>query len=192
MNNETITKSPSIKRSVQIRVENKPVINSPLPSSRSHLAPPTTIPVIQNLPIPSSSVQQDDLSDSSLVRSVAFIGDVSSESHENMNTKNNKLNNTPRPKLSLLTIPPPAPPSSLIVMNNNRKDPMVQSHISFTTMNSVQQQQNHPAIVTGSAIVVRQRSPTKQSWNKQRTKSNMTVTTNSSLPQSASKTRFVH
>jgi hypothetical protein len=178
---------------VQIRVENKPVINSSLPSTRSHFPPPTTIPVIQNLPIPSSSVQQDELSDSSLVRSVAFLGDMSSESHENINTKNNKSNNIQHSKSSLLLMPPPPPPSSLLVMNNNRKDPTVQSHTSFSTMNSLQQQQqNHPAAVTGSAVVVRQRSSIKQSWNKQRTKSNMTVTTNSSLPQSASKTRFVH
>ena len=170
---------------MQIRVENKPVINSSLTSSRSHFPPSTTIPVILNLPIPSSSsAQQDELSESSLVRSVAFLGDMSSESHEN---------NIQRSKSSLLPIPPPPPPSSLLLMNNNnRKDPMVQSHTSFSTMNSVQQQQNHPAAVTGSAVVVRQRSPIKQSWNKQRTKSNMTVTTNSSLPHSASKTWFVH
>jgi len=177
---------------VQSRVENKPVINSSLTSSRSHFPPPTTIPAILNPPIPSSSVQQDELSDSSLVRSVAFLGDMSSESHENINTKNNKSNNIQHSKSSLLLMPPPAPPSSLLVMNNNRKDPTVQSHTSFSTMNSLQQQQNHPATVTGSAVVVRQRSPIKQSWNKQRTKSNMTITTNSSLPQSASKTRFVH
>lgn len=77
--------------------------------------------------------------------------------------------------------------------NENRKDSTSQSHTSFSTMNSTQlqqqQQRNHPAVVTGSAIIVRQRSPTKQSWNKQRPKSNMTVTTNASSIHSATKTR---
>jgi hypothetical protein len=57
-------------------------------------------------------------------------------------------------------------------------------------MTSVQQQ-NYPGVVTGSALPVRQRSSTKQLWNKQRPKSNITVVTNPISPQLTTKTRFV-
>lgn len=77
-------------------------------------------------------------------------------------------------------------------MNNNpRKDSANVSTTSFSTMNSVQQKYQ-PSVVTGSALTVRQRSPTKHSWNRHRTKSNMTVITNPSSIQSARKTRFVN
>jgi len=169
-------------------------MNSSVPSSNSNRSAPTTIPVIPKLTINSSSAQQDELCDSSLVKSLAFLGDISGESHENLNTKNNKSNNSQSPKSSLLTLTPGPPPPSLLEMNdhnNNRQDPTVLSHSSFSTITSMQKQ-NQPAIVTGSAVIVRKRSPAKQSWTKQRTKSNMTVITNSSAPPSTTKTRFVH
>jgi hypothetical protein len=87
---------------------------------------------------------------------------------------------------------PGPPPPSLLFMNNNRKDPSVLSHTSLSAANSAQQQ-SRPAMITGSAVIVRQRSPTKQSWNRQRAKSSTALSTNSSSQQPLiAKPRSVH
>jgi hypothetical protein len=184
-------KSAPIKRAVQIRTENNPTTYSPVLKS---FPPITVTPVIPNPPITTPSTQQDELSDSVLVKSVTFLEETSNETHEDINTDKEKSNETPRPKSSLLMVPPAPPPPSLLAMNhsNHRKDPTALSHTSLSTMNSVQPQQNNPpAIVTGSAVIVRQRSPTKPSWSRQRPKSGTTtITTNSYLPQPSTKPRF--
>jgi hypothetical protein len=187
-NHETKTiKSAPIKRAVQIRTESNPTTYSPAPIN---FPPLTVTPVISNLPITLPSTQQDELSDSLLVKSVTFHEENPNETREDVNTNKDKSNEAPSPKSSVLTMPPAPPPPSLLVMN--RKDPNALSHTSFSTMNSIQQQENTPpAIVTGSAVVVRQRSPTKHLLNRQRIKSSGTTTTNSSLPQPPTKTRFV-
>jgi hypothetical protein len=186
----TITPKPSIsKRAVQIQIEN----NSPTPTVRFHRLPLTTTPIAPNPSMSSLSAHPDESSDFTLLKSVTFLEDIVNENHENINAKKNKFNITQSSQSSLLAVPPAPPPPSLLVMNNNdnRKDPNALSQTSYSTMNSVPQKKDHPTGVTGSAVIVRQRSPTKQSWNKQRTKSSTIMTIDSSAPQSPRKNRFV-
>ncbi|CAF2517530.1 unnamed protein product [Rotaria sp. Silwood2] len=191
-NNETITaKQSSTKRSVHIRTDNNAIINPPVSSSSPGLSPSKVIPILPNPTETSSSIQQEDLCDSSLIKSVTVIGDFSNEFHESINKRRSKSKLTQRPissKSSILTIPPP--PSLLVTNTNSRKDPNVLSNTSISTMGSSQQHKsNRSAIVTGSAVIVRQRSSSKLSRSRQRTNFDSTTTTISSLSQSTTKPR---
>ena len=190
-------KSAPLKRVVQIRAENNPRSYSP---TSKHFPSITVTPVIPNAPITTPSTQQEELSESALIKSVAFLDEVSNETTptEDTNTNKEKPSETSGVKSSLLTVPPAPPPPSLLTMNSNthRKDTTAQSHVSSSTTASVQAQQNNPpAVVTGSAVIVRQRSSARPTWSRQRPKSGVTVTTttgtNSSIPQTATKPRFV-
>ncbi|CAF0757198.1 unnamed protein product [Rotaria sordida] len=190
-NNEiTTAKSSSTKRSVQIRTSNNTIINHPVPSSNPSPCPPKVIPILPNPPQTSSSTQQEDLCDSSFIKSVTFLGDISNEAHESIHKKRSQSKITQRSKSSkssLLTIPPQ--PSLVVTNANNRKDPTVLSNTSFSTVSSSQQKSNRSATVTSSAVIVRQRSPTKLSRTRQRTNLDTTMTTVSSLSQSTTKPR---
>ncbi|CAF3502993.1 unnamed protein product [Rotaria sp. Silwood1] len=194
-NNETTTtttaKQSSTKRSVHIRTDNNTIINPSIPSSNLSLSTPKAIPIVPYPGETFSSTQQEDLCESSLVKSVTFLGDIPNELHETMIKKRIKSKINQRPissKSSLLTIPPPPP--LLVTNTNSRKDPTVQSNASLSTMASSQpQKSNRSAIVTGSSVIVRQRSPTKLSRARQRTNLDTTMTTFSSLSQSTTKPR---
>lgn len=186
-------KSAPVRRTRLIRTENQPLTDSPAPINN----PPLTVtPVLPNQTIISPKKQQEELVDSVLVKSVTFPDDISSE---NLNTDSNKINNSPRSKSSLLTIPStliPPLPSMLSLSSANRKDTSALSQTTFSTVNSVQPQSRKasPAVVTGSAVVVRPRSPGKLLRNRNRPKSTMTPTTmatTSSLAQSVRQLRFV-
>ncbi|CAF1468995.1 unnamed protein product [Rotaria sordida] len=180
-NNES--KQSPVKRTVQVRIDNNPMIvpSTPTGSTRSS-SPNCEISVDStsnlNTLVDSSLIRQDELNESSLIKKGTFLGDISIDSFEHNNTKNNKTNNEQRSisaKLSLSTIS--LPTSSLI---NNRKDPINISYSSFSTINSIQQQ-NPPHIVTGTAVTAHQRS---SSQHKQRPKSSVTMSTYSFPKQS--------
>ena len=193
----TTTKQPSIKRSVQIRIDNNTIINCPVISSHQNVSPPKPVHSVPNIPEKSSSVYQEDLRSLTLVESPTFLRNMSDEPHENTNKEQKKSNSIQRPvssKSSVLSMIPGAPPPSLLLMNDTRqKDSTILSTTSFSTMSSAQQKkQNRLAVVTGSAVIVRQRSIPKQSWSKKRTKSYTTLPKKSSIPQSTIKNRFVY
>jgi hypothetical protein len=139
-----------------------------------------------------SSARQDELNEPRLVKSVTFFSDNSIDSFEHSTTKGSKSNNGQRYILSksLLSTLPHVPPPSLLHMNN-RKDSTNLSHSSFSTINSVQQ--NQPHMITGTAATVCQRSSLKPTWCRQRTRSYMNgATTNTfSQQQSNIKNRFI-
>lgn len=153
-----------------------PVVGSMDPNS--HLIPPEN----------PSVTRQDEFNESSLVKSLTFLGDMSTDNVEHNNTKKSKSINGQRPISSLASLPPISP--STLAFINNRKDPLNMSYSSFTTGNSPQQQ-NQTHIVTGTAVNVCQRSPTKPAWHRQRIKSSMVVSTNSDSQQSNMKARLV-
>ncbi|CAF5033333.1 unnamed protein product, partial [Rotaria socialis] len=115
-----------------------------------------------------------DLCDSPLVKSVTFLGDIPSESHEILNKRKAKPKILQRPvssKPSLSTVP--LSPTLVVTNGNNRKDPIVQSNISISTMNSSQpQKSSRSSVLTGSQVLVRQRTPSKLSFSRQRSKLN--------------------
>lgn len=171
-----------------MRTENQSQLDSPAPINN----PPITVtPVIQNPASPKK--QQEELCESSLVKSVTFLEDISTD---NPNTESTKINNSPRSKSTLLTSSQAPPPSLLTVSSASRKDTSILSHTTFSTGNSVQPQVQKvaPAVVTGSAVIVRPRSPGKLLRNRYRPKSTATTTTTttlSSFAQLLKQPRFV-
>ena len=163
-----------------MRTENQSQLDSPAPINN----PPITVtPVIQHPASPKK--QQEDLCESSLVKSVTFLEDISTEKP---NIESTKVNNSPRSKSSLLTSSQAPPPSILTTSSANRKDTSILSHTTFSTGNSVQPQVQKapPAVVTGSAVIVRPRSSGKLLRNGNRPKSTattVTTTTTSSFAQ---------
>ncbi|CAM4797074.1 unnamed protein product [Rotaria magnacalcarata] len=184
-NDQTTTR----KRSVRIRTDNNTIINLPPPPTDTSPSLLKTIPMPPNSSDRSSSIQQDDLCDSPLVKSVTFLGDIPSESHEILNKRKAKpkiLQHPMSSKPSLSTVP--LSPTLVVTNGNNRKDPIVQSNISISTMNSSQaQKSSRSSVLTGSQVLVRQRTPSKLSFSRQRSKLNSSRTTISSLSQSTIK-----
>ncbi|CAF3480165.1 unnamed protein product [Rotaria socialis] len=173
------------KRSVRIRTDNNVIINLPPPPTDTSHSLLKAIPMPLNSSDKSSSTQQDDLCDSPLVKSVTFLGDIPSESHEILNKRKAKPKILQRPvssKPSLSTVP--LSPTLVVTNGNNRKDPIVQSNISISTMNSSQpQKSSRSSVLTGSQVLVRQRTPSKLSFSRQRSKLNSSRATISSLSQ---------
>ncbi|CAF2559580.1 unnamed protein product [Rotaria sp. Silwood2] len=192
ISNNEIKQSP-IKRTVQVRIDNNPMIVPSTPTGSTRSSSPNcrvSVSLTSNLNtfVNSSLIQQDEFNESSLIKKSSFLGDISNDSFEHNNIKTNKSTNDQRSisaKLPLTTLSTvPSATSSLI---NNRKDPINISYSSFSTINSIQQQ-NPPHVVTGTAVTAHQRSPSRY---KQRPKSSMTMSTNSFPKQSNIKARFV-
>ncbi|CAF4228280.1 unnamed protein product, partial [Adineta steineri] len=153
----------------------------PIPTLDPSLSSPVTIPTIPNLPEISSLTEQAELYDPPLVRSVTFLDDNFNELNDNTNTQNQrpKSSSTTTSSIPIILAPPP---SFLVPKNNQQQnEPSVSSE--------QQQQQNQPTVVTGSAVIVRHRSPIRQSWNRQRPRSNTTLSNNSSARQLSPKVR---
>lgn len=152
------------KRTVQVRLDHSPCASPEMISmpSNSHLIAPENSP---------SSIQHNEFNESVFARSVENIP-MDSLVHNHLKKSKSTIGQHPIPTLPFLTL-------SLL---NNRKDLMTSSHSSISTSTSFQQTKQ-PHIVTGTAILVRQRSQTKSALNKQRSKS--------SCQQSNLKTRFV-
>ncbi|CAF0754419.1 unnamed protein product [Adineta steineri] len=154
----------------------------PMATLNPSLSSPVTIPTIPNLPEMSSSTEQAELYDPPLVRSVTFLDDNFNELNDNTNTQNQrpKSSSTTTSSIPIILAPPPsflAPKT-----NKQQNEPSVSSQ-------QQQQQQNQPTVVTGSAAIVRHRSPIRQSWNRQRPRSNTTLSNNSSARQLSPKVR---
>ncbi|CAF3522386.1 unnamed protein product [Rotaria sp. Silwood1] len=190
-NNES--KQSPVKRTVQVRIDNNPMVLPSTPTGSTRSSSPTfriSVSSTSNLNtlVNSSLMRQDEFNESSIIKKGASLGDISIDSFENNNTKTNKATNDQRSlsaKLSLTTLSTlPSSTSSLI---NNRKDPINISYSSFSTINSIQQQ-NPPHVVTGTAVTAHQRSSSRP---KPRPKSSMTMSTNSFPQQSNIKARFV-
>jgi len=149
------------------------VCHNSSPSPRIALQPTTT---------KTGSSQQDELCDSSLVKSVSFFEETCPDT-----SKKSKVDlSQQHPKSSTVNIQPTAPPQT-----NVRKDSALTSHTSISTMGSVPTGKNNPpSVVTGSAVTVRPRSSSsKNSYGKQRTKSNLSIRNSSASPQSPTKIR---
>ncbi|CAF1249009.1 unnamed protein product [Rotaria sp. Silwood1] len=183
-NNES--KQSPVKRTVQVRIDNNPMVLPSTPTGSTRSSSPTfriSVSSTSNLNtlVNSSLMRQDEFNESSIIKKGASLGDISIDSFENNNTKTNKATNDQRSlsaKLSLTTLSTlPSSTSSLI---NNRKDPINISYSSFSTINSIQQQ-NPPHVVTGTAVTAHQRSSSRP---KPRPKSSMTMSTNSFPQQS--------
>jgi hypothetical protein len=156
---------PILKRTVQVRINNTPHSTSPSPEG-------IPLPSISDLTITenhASSSQQNEFNESSIMKSVGFADDISTDFHEHNYFKKSK------PISSIVPLPP-------VSLTNNRKDLMNTSLSSFSTVNSLQTS-NHSHIITGTAVMVRERSPTKSALLKHRTKSN--------AQQTNLKTRYV-
>jgi hypothetical protein len=150
------------KRIVQVRIDHYPTM-APSMSPSPDMIP---MPVNSDLSVSDNSAL---VNESTIIKS---IDDSLNESFEYNSVRRSKSAFGPH----VVTLPPI--PSSNISLMNNRKDPMNLSHSSFSTSNS-----NQPHIVTGSSVIVRQRSPTKSVLSKQRIKS--------TPHQTNIKTRFV-
>jgi hypothetical protein len=173
INNES--KQIPIKRTVQVRINNNPnIIHSTSPSPEG-----IPLPSISDLTITEnhvSSSQQNEFNESSIMKSLGFVEDISTDFHEYNNLKKNK-------PISSSIVPLPPVQSTAVSLINTRKDLTNVSFSSFSTANSLHPS-NHSHIITGTAVMVRERSPTKSPFLKQRTKS--------SVQQSNLKTRFVY
>ena len=151
------------KRTVEVRIDHPIIVPSISPRSDVNSLPVNSdISPSENAPL---------LNESTIVKS---IEDIPNEYFE-FNQLRRSKSTLGYPTVSSVVTLPPLPPSM-----GNRKDFMNLSHSSFSTLNS-----NQPHIVTGSAVIVRERSPTKSALNKQRIKS-----TSSHQPHNF-KTRFV-
>lgn len=140
---------------------------------------PSTSPLPDGTPIPSNcdlnlslSSRDSDYSDALLMNSIAFVDDISTDFHEQSHLKKSKS----FPGQHSTTKLPP------ITLFNNGKDVLNLSHSSFSIANSLQSP-NRPHVVTGTAVTVRERSPTKSALLKPRAKS--------CVQQTNLKTRFV-
>jgi len=172
------SKQTPLKRTVQVRIDNNPSIAHPTSPSPEgiFLSPHHNLITPENS---CSSSQHIELNESALLKNHAFIEDIPSDFYEHNFLRKSKSTVGQHPISTL----PPIPPSALSLINN-KKDLMSLSHSSFSTVNSLQQQQqNQPQIVTGTAVIVRERSPTKSALLKHRTKS--------CIQQTNLKTRFV-
>jgi hypothetical protein len=163
INNES--KQIPIKRTVEVRIDNNP---SPLP---------------EDIPISSNSgliTPENEFHESSVIKTVPFIEDISTDHHEDNHIKKSKSAIGQHPMSSFTALPPVS--SANFSLMNNRKDTINLSHSSFSTVNSLQQP-NRSHIVTGTAVIARDRSPTKLALLKQRRQS--------CSQQTNLKTRFV-
>ena len=137
-----------IKRTVQVRMDYHPIYVPSISPSSDMLV---NSDVSENPPL---------VNESTIIKT---IDDTPNESFEYTPIRRSKSAFVQPGISSIVTLPPL--PSSNFSLVNNRKDLLNLSHTSFSTSNS-----NQPHIVTGSAVIVRARSPTKSALNKQRIK----------------------
>ncbi|CAF1427447.1 unnamed protein product [Rotaria magnacalcarata] len=170
-----------VKRSVQVRIDNNPTIapSSPTASSRSS-SPEFRISISSNSNLntldTSSFMRQDEFNESTLNKRSSFFVDPSVDSVDHRNIKPRKATNDIQSlstKLSLITLH--SLPQSTTSLINSKKDPINTSYSSFSTVNSLEQQ-NPPHVLTGRAVTAHQRLPVQ---HKQRAKSSMTTSPNS-------------
>lgn len=185
----------SAKRSVRIRTDNNTIINLPSSPAEPSLSPTKSSAALPPNPSDkSSSTQQEDLCESSFVKSVSFFGDLPNDPTEIFHKRKPKVKVAQRPmssKPALATIPPPPP--FLVTNGSPRKDPAAQSNSSLGTVSSAQPQKlSRLSAHSGPHSILRESAPSKLSLSRQRVKLNTSTTTISPLAQHATgKTRFV-
>ncbi|CAF1089930.1 unnamed protein product [Adineta ricciae] len=155
-------------------------------SSIRHVSTPITIPTAPNLPESFSTIEQNELSDPPLVKSVTFLDDNLQESHETIDTSKERpmSSKSIASSSSLSNIPvnvTAPPPPSLMVMNKTQKD-----------LPSPRIASSRPPIVTGSAMPVRQRFYTRLSETRQCPKSNVTLNSRQLSPKHRPPSAYTH
>jgi hypothetical protein len=133
-----------IKRTVEVRIDHQPIIVPSISPTSDIISMPinSDLNLSENSPL---------INESTIIKSIEDIPNEFFEYNHPIRRSKSTLGQS-----SNITLPPI---SSLMT---NRKDLMNLSHSSFSTSNY-----NQSHIVTGSAVIVRERSPTKSGLNKQ-------------------------